>query len=55
MADISTVPLIGPEHNGTPMTLDEFARAEGRPGHLYELERGTIVVVSLPVFRTDKS
>jgi Uma2 family endonuclease len=50
MADISTAPLIGPEHNGTRMSLEEFARAEGRPGHLYELERGTITVVDVPGF-----
>jgi len=50
MADISTVPLIGPEHNGARMALDEFARAEGRGGHVYELEKGTIIVVDVPGF-----
>jgi Uma2 family endonuclease len=48
MADISTITLIGPEYHGRRMSLEEFARAEGQPGHLYELERGTVVVVNIP-------
>jgi Uma2 family endonuclease len=50
MADTSTIPQIGPEHNGMRMTLDDFARAEGRPGHFYELEKATIIVVDVPGF-----
>ena len=30
------------------MRLEEFDRAEGRPGHLYELGRGTVIVVDVP-------
>jgi Uma2 family endonuclease len=30
------------------MTLDEFARVEGQPGYIYELEKGVIIVVDIP-------
>jgi Uma2 family endonuclease len=30
------------------MTLEEFARVQGKPGHLYELEKGVILVVDVP-------
>jgi len=44
----ATLVQIGPEHHGMRMSLDEFATVEGRPGHLYELERGVIQVVDIP-------
>src|SRR5438552_3716513 len=40
--------VLGPESNGIRMSLEEFAQAEGRPGYLYELERGVVVVVQIP-------
>ncbi|MBI3271776.1 MAG: Uma2 family endonuclease [Planctomycetes bacterium] len=30
------------------MSLDDFARAEGEPGHRYELGKGEVVVVDVP-------
>ncbi|HEY3242395.1 MAG TPA: Uma2 family endonuclease [Phycisphaerae bacterium] len=48
MAEAISTYEIGPEDAGKPMSLDEFARVEGRPGHLYELSRGVIVVVDVP-------
>jgi Uma2 family endonuclease len=39
---------IGPDDQGRRMTLAEFDRAEGRPGHLYELSRGVVTVVDVP-------
>lgn len=49
MADITTeTTIIGPEHRGQRMPLEDFVRAEGRPGHLYELNRGVIIVVDGP-------
>jgi Uma2 family endonuclease len=44
MAETLTILKVGPENHGQRMTLDDFARAEGRPGYIYELEEGTIVV-----------
>ena len=44
MAETITLATIGPESNGRRMTLDEFARVDGQPGYIYELEKGTIVV-----------
>lgn len=41
---------IGPADHGRQMSLDEFDRAEGREGHLYELSRGVITVVDVPGF-----
>lgn len=48
MADVLTVAEIGPESAGRRMSLEEFARVEGRPGFLYELEKGVIQVVDVP-------
>jgi Uma2 family endonuclease len=48
MAEIGTLTEIGPESNGRRMSLEEFARVEGRPGYLYELSRGVIQVVDVP-------
>jgi Uma2 family endonuclease len=48
MADALT--RIGPHDHGQRMTLEGFARAEGEPGHLYELAKGVIVVVDVPRF-----
>lgn len=39
---------VGPEDNGRKMSLQEFDRAEGTEGHLYELGRGVIVVMDVP-------
>ncbi|MBI4579378.1 MAG: Uma2 family endonuclease [Planctomycetes bacterium] len=43
-----SVPQIGPESHGMRMTLDDFARVEGQPGYIFELEKGVIVVVDVP-------
>src|SRR5687767_3511680 len=48
MADTTAVATIGPQHHGTRMSLDEFARVEGEGGHFYELEKGVISVVDVP-------
>src|SRR5688572_18417162 len=48
MADATAIATIGLQHRGTRMTLDEFARVEGQPGYLYELEKGIISVVDVP-------
>lgn len=48
MAETIVIPTIGPAAAGTRMTLDEFAHVEGEPGHLYELEKGVILVVDIP-------
>src|SRR5438445_369654 len=48
MADTLAVVEIGPEDAGRRMSLDEFARAEGRPGFIYELAKGVIQVVDVP-------
>ncbi len=39
---------IGPDSDGQPMSLDDFARSEGEPGYVYELNRGVVVVVRVP-------
>lgn len=39
---------IGPADHGRRMSLDEFDRAEGEAGYLYELSRGVITVVDVP-------
>lgn len=46
MATVKT--RIGPEDHGRQMTLEEFAEAEGRRGHIYELAEGVITVLDLP-------
>lgn len=43
-----TATIIGPNDHGRPMTLDEFERAKGVEGRLYELGRGVIVVTDVP-------
>ena len=43
-----TATLIGPADDGRPMSLDEFSRADGQEGFLYELGRGIITVVNVP-------
>lgn len=48
MAETTVGVRIGPKNHGTRMTLEEFARAEGQPGYIYELEKGVIVVVDVP-------
>jgi len=48
MAETVAIPTIGPAAAGTRMTLGEFAHVEGEPGHLYELEKGVILVVDIP-------
>ncbi len=48
MAETTASVRIGPRNHGMPMTLEEFARAEGQPGYIYELEKGVIVVVDVP-------
>lgn len=40
----ATTLVIGPEHDGQRMTLEEFAYADSIEGYHYELERGVIVV-----------
>jgi Uma2 family endonuclease len=45
-----TLIKIGPRDHGQRMSLDDFAVAEGEPGHLYELAKGVIVVVDVPRF-----
>lgn len=40
--------VVGPEHDGQRMSLAEFDTAEGKPGYLYELSRGTITVTNVP-------
>jgi Uma2 family endonuclease len=39
---------IGPKDNGRPMSLDQFDRANGREGHIYELNKGVIEVTDVP-------
>ncbi len=46
MSTIATT--IGPRDHGRRMSLEEFDRAEGAEGRLYELSRGVITVVEVP-------
>ncbi len=39
---------IGPQHDGRRMSLSDFADAVAAPGHVYELERGVVVVTQIP-------
>ena len=39
---------IGPQHHGKRMSLARFEHAIGDPGYLYELGRGTVVVMEVP-------
>jgi Uma2 family endonuclease len=43
-----TVITIGPDDQGRRMSLEEFDRAEGQEGYLYELSRGVIKVMDVP-------
>ncbi len=43
-----TATIVGPADNGRRMSLAEFDRVETRPGYLYELARGVIVVSDVP-------
>src|ERR1700722_13308756 len=45
---ISRPITIGPEDNGRRMNLDDFDRAKGRDGHIYELNKGVIEVTDVP-------
>jgi Uma2 family endonuclease len=46
---MSTTTLkIGPADDGRAMSLDDFDRAEGEGGYLYELSRGIVTVVDVP-------
>jgi Uma2 family endonuclease len=40
--------ILGPEHHGERMSLDDFERAEAHAGFLYELSRGVIQVIDVP-------
>jgi Uma2 family endonuclease len=40
--------VVGPEDDGQPMLLDDFDRATGREGYLYELNKGVIEVTDVP-------
>lgn len=46
-----TVVRVGPQDHGRHMSLDEFDKAEGQEGHLYELSRGVIIVSDVPSIR----
>lgn len=39
---------IGPGDHGRRMSLDDFESAQGQGGHVYELSRGTVIVVDVP-------
>lgn len=40
--------ILGPEHHGERMTLDDFELAEANAGFLYELSRGVIPAIDVP-------
>ena len=44
----TTTLIIGPEHDGQPMSLADFENAEVREGYAYELGRGVVVVNKIP-------
>jgi hypothetical protein len=46
-----TVVKVGPADNGRRMSLEEFDKAEGQEGYLYELSKGIITVLDLPDLR----
>lgn len=48
MPQATATTRIGPDDHGKDMPLERFARAEGAPGHVYELGRGVIEVVNVP-------
>jgi Uma2 family endonuclease len=39
---------IGRWAHGLPMSLEEFDKAEGQPGYIYELSRGMVTVYDIP-------
>jgi len=39
---------VGPADGGRRMTLEDFDRAEGEKGYLYELSRGVVTVTNVP-------
>jgi Uma2 family endonuclease len=39
---------VGPQDDGRSMSLDDFDRASGREGYLYELNKGVIEVTDVP-------
>src|SRR6266550_7207165 len=39
---------IGPEDDGRRMSLDQFDRAIGREGYIYELNKGVVEVTNVP-------
>jgi Uma2 family endonuclease len=43
-----TLVKVGPADHGRRMSLDDFDRAEGQEGYLYELNRGVVVVSDVP-------
>lgn len=42
--------IIGPRHHGRKMSLRDFEFVEVEPGHLYELARGYVVTLELPIY-----
>jgi len=48
LATASGSVIIGPADHGRRMTLEEFDRAEGEPGFVYELDKGVIDVMQVP-------
>lgn len=51
MADALAISLIGPEHDGVLMTLDQWAAMDEVPGYRSELEHGVVVVTQVPAFQ----
>jgi Uma2 family endonuclease len=45
---LSKLAKVGPEDAGRRMTLDQFDRAAGQEGYLYELNKGVIEVSGIP-------
>ncbi|MGA2583414.1 MAG: Uma2 family endonuclease [Tepidisphaeraceae bacterium] len=43
--------VIGPEHNGRRMSLDDFDRAISRDGQIFELNKGVIEMTDVPHHR----
>jgi Uma2 family endonuclease len=43
-----TTITVGPLDHGRRMSLEDFDKAEGQEGHLYELSRGVILVSDVP-------
>jgi Uma2 family endonuclease len=45
---VHRITRVGPADHGRRMTLEQFDRAAGQEGHLYELNKGVIEVVNVP-------